>query len=74
MENKIEILFELIKERIHKVCVYQEMFGDDDFLTTSALKSLVGLEEAFCIIAGHTYTEHLLKRLDEEFANIKAYA
>lgn len=60
MENYIETLFNTIKERSHKWMEYKEMFGDHHILTESVFNSLTGLEEAFQMAAGHSYTTHLI--------------
>lgn len=60
LEEKIEALFNTIKDRQHKWCKYKELFGEDDALTQDVFKSLYGLEEAFVLLSGHTYTDHLI--------------
>ena len=60
LEEKIETLFNTIKDRQHKWCKFKEMFGEDDELTKSVFNSLYGLEEAFILLSGHTYTDHLI--------------
>ena len=69
MEEIIERLFNIISERSLKWMEYKELFGEDDDITQHIFNSICGLDEAFEIISGHSYTTHLIARIEE---NMKA--
>lgn len=62
LEEKIEILYNTIIERTKKWGEYCSMFGKDDILTEGVFNSIIGLEEAFQLLAGRSYTSVMLER------------
>lgn len=64
MEEKIELLYQHIKEQNRRYMWYKEEFGLNHELTKSILQNIFGLQEAFEIIAGHSYTAHLINEID----------
>ena len=64
MEEKIELLYQHIKEQGRRYMWYKEEFGLDNRLTNNTLQNIIGLQEAFEIIAGHSYTTHLINEID----------
>ena len=64
----IEKLFEAISEKADKYAEHVKMFGRDHWMVQNELQVLNGMEEAFKIVAGHSYTDHLLALIDAEIA------
>lgn len=63
LKEKIELLFNTIKERQHQWYTYANEYGKDDILTTIAYENLSGLEEAFQLISGRSYTSVLIEKI-----------
>ena len=70
MESNIEKLFNIIIERQHKWDEYRKLFGENHYMTDMVFRSLDGLEEAFNIIAGHSFTEHLINKCKQDISAI----
>ena len=62
----IEKLFEAISEKADKFAEHTKMFGRDHWLVQKELQMLNGMEDAFKVIAGCSYTDYLLAKIDEE--------
>lgn len=65
LEEKIEELYNTIAERTHQWNEYVKLFGKDHAITKGVFDSLWGLEEAFKILSGRSYTSVVIERLDE---------
>lgn len=62
MEEIIKKLYEAYEAAQNRFCVTNKLFGDD-WKTTAALHEMLGLQEAFEIVAGMSTTDYLLKRI-----------
>ena len=62
----IEKLFEEIRSKTLKYAEDKKLFGGEHFLVQNELRHIIGMEYAFEIIAGHSYTSHLIAKIDEE--------
>ena len=56
----VEKLFEAITNKNRKLLEMVELFGDDYWYVRKMLDELSGMREAFQIITGHSYTDHLI--------------
>lgn len=72
LEEKIEVLFNTIKDRQKQWCKYRDLFGEDYFLTKEIFNSLYGLEEAFQILSGRSYTSVVIERLHNAINAVSA--
>jgi hypothetical protein len=68
LEEKIELLFNTIKERQHQWYTYKNNYGENDILTTIAYENLSGLEEAFQLLSGRSYTSVLLEKMNNNIS------
>ena len=59
----IEKLFKAISEKNDKLVELMNLFGDDYWYVQSMLREIEGMKEAFQIIAGHSYTDHLIMKI-----------
>ena len=62
----IEKLFEAITAKNMRIVEMMELFGDDHWHVKNEIHVIEGMKDAFEIIAGHSYTDHLLARVDAE--------
>lgn len=56
----IDKLFEAITNKNHHVVEMMNLFGEDYWLVKDMLHEIRGMQDAFEIIAGHSYTDHIL--------------
>ena len=56
----VEKLFDAITSKNSKLLEMVELFGEDHWYVRKMLDELFGMREAFQIIAGHSYTDHLI--------------
>ena len=56
----IEKLFNAITEKNQQIVEAMKLFGKDYWWVENELKVIRGMQDAFQIIAGHSYTDHLL--------------
>lgn len=56
----VDKLFEAIAKRTHHLVEIMNLFGEDYWLVDIELREINGMQEAFKIIAGHSYTDHLI--------------
>lgn len=59
----IEKLFKAISEKNNKLVELMNLFGDDYWYAQNMLREIEGMKEAFQIIAGHSYTDHLIMKI-----------
>ena len=64
----VEKLFEAISEKAELHAKHAKMFGRDHWMVQKELQVLNGMDEAFKVISGHSYTEHLTAKIDEYIA------
>lgn len=64
----VEKLFEAISEKADQYTAHATMFGRDHWMVQNELQVLNGMEAAFKIVAGHSYTDHLIAKIDAEIA------
>ena len=64
LEEKIEVLYNTIQERKHQWSEYVKLFGEDHCLTKGVFETIWGLEEAFKLISGRSYTSVLLEKME----------
>jgi Zn-finger domain-containing protein len=64
MEDKIEALYEYIMERKRLYLRRRKLLGDREYVE-NMLREIYGMEVAFEIIAGHSFTQHLIDKCDE---------
>lgn len=67
MEKVIKDLFDAIQEKQEKFVFYKEIFGEDDVLTKITLHELNGMEEAFQLVAGMSFTQYLISATRQLF-------
>lgn len=60
----VEKLFKAITEKNCHLVEMMNLFGEDYWLVKEKLLEINGMQEAFQIIAGHSYTDHLLGVMD----------
>lgn len=58
----IEKLFDAITEKNHKLVELMEMFGENYWYANQLAIEIRGMQNAFEIIAGHTYTDHVIMK------------
>lgn len=66
----VEKLFEAITAKNAYLVELIEMFGSDYWYVQKEVLVINGMKDAFEIIAGHSYTDHLLANVDATLANI----
>ena len=59
----IEKLFDAITEKNRKLVELMEVFGEDYWYVNQLTIEIRGMQNAFEIIAGHTYTDHVLMKM-----------
>ena len=59
----IEKLFEAIAIKNAKLVELMEAFGEDYWYVNQLAIEIRGMQNAFEIIAGHTYTDHVLMKM-----------
>lgn len=64
----IEKLYDAITEKNAQVVEMMRLFGEDHWLVQKEITVISGMRDAFEIIAGHSYTDHLLAKVDSHFA------
>ena len=60
----VEKLFNKITEKNHHLVEMMNLFGEDYWLVEKEALVINGMKDAFEIIAGHSYTDHLLSKAD----------
>ncbi len=64
LEEKIEVLYNTIQERTHQWSEYVKLFGEDHTLTKGVFNTIWGLEEAFKLISGRSYTSVMIEKIE----------
>ena len=64
----IEKLYDAITEKNVHVVEMMRLFGEDHWYVHKEIMVIDGMKEAFEVIAGHSYTDHLLAKVDSHFA------
>ena len=67
MDNKVEELYQLIGARKNRWMLYRNVMGENHEITNSTFNHIMGLEEAFEMLCGHSYTEHLLADIKAKY-------
>ena len=62
MQDKIELLYEeiLAQQKMHSQLT--EMFDGDEPLVCAKMHEIMGMSKAFEIVAGHSVSDHMLKK------------
>lgn len=63
MDSIVQKLFEEIQNKTEYWGRQREIFGEDHYITLATSHEIIGMEEAFKIIAGMSVTEYLIKNL-----------
>ena len=66
----VEKLYDAITDKNIHIVEIMNMFGDDYWYVKDQIRVLDGMKTAFEIIAGHSYTDHLLAKVDKTLAGI----
>ena len=66
----VEKLFEAIAAKNAHYVELIAMFGSDYWYAQKELLVINGMKDAFEIIAGHSYSDHLIAQVDAALANI----
>lgn len=61
----VEKLYDAITDKNIQIVEMMNMFGDDYWYVKDQVRVLEGMRAAFEIIAGHSYTDHLLAEVDK---------
>ena len=61
----VEKLFETIKHEIHKYTALEQEYGKNDPMVKHLCAQIYGMQKAFAIITGTTYTDYLLNKLED---------
>lgn len=64
----IEKLYDAITEKNMYTVEMMRLFGDDHWLVQKEILVLDGMKDAFNVIAGHSYTDHLLAKVNSHFS------
>lgn len=64
----VEKLYEAITEKNTHTVEMMRLFGKDHWYVQKEIMVIDGMKEAFEVIAGHSYTDHLLAKVDAHFA------
>ena len=60
----VEKLFNAITEKSYHLVELMNLFGKDYWLVNKEVLVINGMKDAFEIIAGHSYAEHLLSKIN----------
>lgn len=66
----VEKLYEAITEKNIHIAEIMKVFGEDYWYVQKEILVLNGMRDAFEVIAGHSYTDHLLAKVDKTLAQI----
>lgn len=58
----IEKLFNAIADKNAQAVELMNLFGEDYWYVTQMMHEIRGMQDAFEIIAGHTYTDHIIMK------------
>lgn len=56
----VEKLYETIKHEIHKYVAFVEEYGKDDPMAKHLCAQIYGMQKAFALVAGMSYTDYLI--------------
>lgn len=65
--NVVEKLYEAIATKNAHIVEMMDVFGDDYWYVKNQILIVDGMKDAFEIIAGCSYTNYLLTKVNEEF-------